>query len=126
MARLKGKRRAESPEWDLDAFTRMLRLLEKSVKEGEEVAVFDEPKTVEKKVKATKGKKSSKSPEVEEEGTVKQDVELSEERIALLEGDLGRVAHAGMAAAGVLTLLDLQGLPKQVSDVMSCQRAIDV
>ena len=104
-------------------------MLEKSAKEGEEVAVFDEPKRVEKiekKVKATKGKKSSKSPEVEEEGTVKQDVELSEERIALLERDLGRVANAGMAAAGVLTLLDLEGLPKQVSDVMSCQRAIDV
>jgi hypothetical protein len=115
MARLKGKRSAKSPAWDLDAFTRVLRLLEKSMREVEEINVFDEPKRIEKKSKVTKGKKNSKSPEMEEEQPVKEEVELSEEKVAALEGGLQRAANAGIAAAAVLTLLDLEGLPKQVS-----------
>jgi hypothetical protein len=115
MARLKGKRRADSPEWDLESFTRILRLLERSMREGEEVTIFDEPKRMDKKPKAAKGKKNSKSPEIEEAEPIKEEIELSEERIAVLEGDLKKVANAGIAAAGVLTLLDLEGLPKQVS-----------
>jgi len=115
MARLKGKRSAKSPAWDLDAFTRVLRLLEKSMREVEEITVFDEPKRVEKKPKVTKGKKSSKSPDMEEEEPAKEEVELSEEKVAALEEDLQRAANAGIAAAAVLTLLDLEGLPKQAS-----------
>jgi hypothetical protein len=115
MARLKGKRSSKSPAWDLDAFTRVLRLLEKSMREIEEITVFDEPKRVEKKAKMTKGKKNSKSPEMEEEEPVKEEIELSEEKVAALEGDLQKAADTGIAAAAVLTLLDLEGLPKQVS-----------
>jgi hypothetical protein len=115
MARLKGKRSAKSPAWDLDAFTRVLRLLEKSMREVEEINVFDEPRRIEKKSKVTKGKKNSKSPEMEEEEPVKEEVELSEEKVAVLEGELLRAANAGIAAAAALTLLDLEGLPKQVS-----------
>jgi hypothetical protein len=115
MARLKGKRSAKSPAWDLDAFTRVLRLLEKSMREIEEITVFDEPRRIEKKSKVIKGKKNSKSPEMEEEEPVKEEVELSEEKVAALEEDLQRAANAGIAAAAVLTLLDLEGLPKQVS-----------
>jgi hypothetical protein len=115
MARLKGKRSAKSPAWDSDAFTRVLRLLEKSMREVEEITVFDESKRVEKKPKVVKGKKNSKSPEMEEEDPVKEEAELSEGKVAVLEGDLQKAANAGIAAAAVLTLLDLEGLPKQVS-----------
>lgn len=115
MARLKGKRRAESPAWDLEAFTRVLSLLERSMREGEEFAVFDEVKRVEKKPKLVKGKKNSGSPELNVDELINEEDELSAERIVALEGDLQRVANAGIAAAGVLTLLDLEGFPKQVS-----------
>lgn len=117
MSRLKGKRRADSPEWDLDAFTRILRLLERSMREIDEITVFDEPKNVEvkKTVKVGKGKKNSKSPELPSDETpVKAEVELSEDQVHGLEGDLQKIASAGIAAACVLTLLDLDGLPKQV------------
>lgn len=95
------------------------------MREGEEVAVFDEPKRVEKKVKVSKGKKHSKSPEVEEEEAVTEDAQLSDEQVVTLEGDLGRAANAGIAAAGVLTLLDLEGLPKQVRFHMCGQKRTD-
>ena len=88
------------------------------MREIEEITVFDEPKRVEKKPKVTKGKKSSKSPDMEEEEPAKEEVELSEEKVAALEEDLQRAANAGIAAAAVLTLLDLEGLPKQVSRPM--------
>ena len=114
MARLKGKRSAKSPAWDLDAFTRVLRLLERSMREVEDITVFDEPKRIENKSKVTKGKKNSKSPEIEEEETTKEAVELPEEKIAALDEELQRAGNAGIAAAAVLTLLDLEGLPKQV------------
>jgi hypothetical protein len=122
MARLKGKRSAKSPAWDLDAFTRILRLLEKSMREVEEIIVFDGPKRVDKKSKVMKGKKNSKSPEMEEEEPAKEEVELPEEKVAALEGDLQRAANAGIAAAAVLTLLDLEGLPKQVSLIFIAQQ----
>ena len=92
------------------------------MREIDEITVFDEPKRVEKKPKATKGKKNSKSPEVEEEEPAKEEVELSEERIAALEGELQRVANAGIAASAVLTLLDLEGLPKQVTPIFIAQQ----
>ena len=85
------------------------------MREVEEINVFDEPRRIEKKSKVTKGKKNSKSPETKEEEPVKEEVELSEEKVAALEGGLQRAANAGIAAAAVLTLLDLAGLPKQVS-----------
>jgi hypothetical protein len=122
MARLKGKRSAKSPAWDLDAFTRILRLLEKSMREVEEIIVFDGPMRVDKKSKVMKGKKNSKSPEMEEEEPAKEEVELPEEKVAALEGDLQRAANAGIAAAAVLTLLDLEGLPKQVSLIFIAQQ----
>jgi cohesin loading factor subunit SCC2 len=117
MSRLKGKRRTDSPEWDLDAFTRILRLLERSMREVDEITVFDEPKSVEvkKAVKVGKGKKNSKSPELGNDDTpVKAEVELSDDQVHGLEADLQKIANAGIAAAAVLTLLDLEGLPKQV------------
>ena len=114
MARLKGKRSAKSPAWDLDAFTRVLRLLEKSMHDVEEITMFYEPKSVEKKSKVTKGKKNSKSPEIEGEETTREEVELPEAKIAALDEELQRAGNAGIAAAAVLTLLDLEGLPKQV------------
>jgi hypothetical protein len=120
MARLKGKRSAKSPAWDLDAFTRILRLLEKSMREVEEITVFD--KRVDKKPKVAKGKKNSKSPEIEEEEPAKEEDELPEEKVAALEHDLQRAANAGIAAAAVLTLLDLEGLPKQVSLIFIAQQ----
>ena len=85
------------------------------MREVEEITVFDEPKRVEKKSKVAKGKKNSKSPEMEEEEPTKEEVELPEEKVAALEGDLQAAANAGIAAAAVLTLLDLEGLPKQAS-----------
>ena len=85
------------------------------MREVEEITVFDEPKRIEKKPKVTKGKKTSKSPEMEEEESTKEEVELPEEKVAALEEDLQRAANAGIAAAAVLTLLDLEGLPKQAS-----------
>jgi len=117
MSRLKGKRRPDSPEWDLDAFTRILRLLERSMREIDEITVFDEPKNVEikKMVKVGKGKKNSKSPELgSDETPVKTEVDLSEDQVDRVEADLQKIANAGIAAASVLTLLDLEGLPKQV------------
>jgi len=119
MARLKGKRSAKSPAWDLDAFTRVLRLLEKSMHDVEEITMFYEPKSVEKKSKVTKGKKNSKSPEIEGEETTREEVELPEAKIAALDEELQRAGNAGIAAAAVLTLLDLEGLPKQVRRPMS-------
>lgn len=124
MARVKGKRSAKSPAWDLDAFTRVLRLLEKSMREVEEITMFDEPKRVEKKSKVTKGKKNSKSPEIEEEETTREEVELPEARIAALDEELQRAGNAGIAAAAVLTLLDLEGLPKQVRCPISMSCAL--
>lgn len=124
MARVKGKRSAKSPAWDLDAFTRVLRLLEKSMREVEEITMFDEPKRVEKKSKVTKGKKDSKSPEIEEEETTREEVELPEARIAALDEELQRAGNAGIAAAAVLTLLDLEGLPKQVRCPISMSCAL--
>jgi len=84
------------------------------MREVEEITVFDEPKRVEQKLKVTKGKKNSKSPEIEEEETTKEAIELPEEKIAALDEELQRAGNAGIAAAAVLTLLDLEGLPKQV------------
>jgi len=85
------------------------------MREVDEIIVFDEPKRIEKKPKVAKGKKTSKSPEMDEEEPVKEEIELPEEKVAALEGDLQKAANAGIAAAAVLTLLDLEGLPKQVS-----------
>jgi len=84
------------------------------MREVEDITVFDEPKRIENKSKVTKGKKNSKSPEIEEEETTKEAVELPEEKIAALDEELQRAGNAGIAAAAVLTLLDLEGLPKQV------------
>jgi hypothetical protein len=115
MARLKGKRRADGPEWDLDAFTRLLRLLERSMREGDDITVFDEPKVEVKKVtKAAKGKKDTKSPEAPDVESPVKTESLTDEKSRKLEADLQRIAHGGTAAAGVLTLLNLEGLPKQV------------
>jgi len=85
------------------------------MREGEEVAVFEEPKRFEKKPKVTKGKKNSKSPEMEEDEPIKEEAELSEEGAQRLEADLHKIADAAIAAACVLTLLDLEDLPKQAS-----------
>ena len=85
------------------------------MRESEDIILFDEPRRIEKKPKVTKGKKNSKSPEVEDEVSAKDEVELPEEKVSVLEEDLQRAANAGIAAAAVLTLLDLEGLPKQAS-----------
>lgn len=118
-SRLKGKRRSEGIEWDTDAFSRILRMLEKVMREAEDIDVFAEPRRLEavpaKKVKGANGKKSSKSPEVfDEQADGGGEVELSEERARSIEGELHEVATAGMAATAVFTLLDLEGLSKQV------------
>jgi hypothetical protein len=114
LTRLKGKRRENSPEWDLDAFARILRLLERSMRDGGEISVFDEPKRLDNK--KTKGKKSSKSPDLtSQEPSAEGDVDLSEDMVKGLEDDLKRLASAGLAASATLILFDLEGLPKQAS-----------
>lgn len=119
--RLKGKRNTAGHEWDTDALARILRVLEKVMREIDEITVFAEPKKVEvatgrkKAGKLNKGKKSSKSPDLADEvEEVRFEDEMTEDRARYMEAELQKVATAGVAAAAVLALLDLEGLPKQV------------
>jgi hypothetical protein len=97
-------------------------MLEKVMREIDEITVFAEPKKVEavtggkKAGKSNKGKKSSKSPDlVEAVEEAKVEDEMTEDRARYMEAELQKVATAGVAAAAVLALLDLEGLSKQVS-----------
>jgi cohesin loading factor subunit SCC2 len=99
-------------------------MLEKVMREADEIDVFVELKKVDavaagKKIKGVKGKKGSKSPDLLDEAEVKEEVELSDDSVRRLEGELQKVATAGVAAAAVLALLDLEGLSKQVSCLVS-------
>jgi cohesin loading factor subunit SCC2 len=126
ITRIQSSRRGpetDSFTWDIESFGRLLRLLERSMRDGEELTIFqDDIKVVAKweKVKKVRGKKSgskSKTPEEAEgsQGLAEAERPLSEEEIRLWESNLGRLRVAGQAAGCVLLLLSTEGLSKQVS-----------
>lgn len=114
----KGKRRQslETMEWDSDTIGRVLRLLERSLTglEGIEPFPFDRqaPSKKKGKGKVKKEKAEDKTPEVEEAGGASQ--EASEMEIEEGEDRLQLFRRGGSAAECVLTLLDTEGLSKQV------------
>ena len=115
--RVKSKKRIKGEEWDLDIFSKTLRLIERVMREGDDLSTFRETQKMPVATKVKKGKKSSQSPELAGKSPVKpQAATLSEDQLYLLDSDMGKLAHAGSAAVCALTLLDSDGLPKQVGD----------
>lgn len=114
-SRVKGKKKRDGEVWDADVLVKVLRMLEKSMREGSDLASVDEIKKAEPPAKTKKGKKSSKSPELpNEDGLQPVEGSFSPEQSARYDQDTGKLAAAGAAAFCTLTLLDQEGLSKQV------------
>lgn len=114
-SRVRGKRRYEGDEWNLDLYAKILRLLERVMREGDDLSAFQEIRKPDTTTKGKKGKKSSKSPDLDVKPSVTaENTTESAAHIQLLDDDLMTFGAAGSAAACVLTLLDQEGLPKQV------------
>lgn len=115
--RVKSKKRIKGEEWDLDTFSKILRLVERVMREGDDLPAFRETRNVVVATKMKKGKKNSQSPDLDDKSPVKaQAAALSEDQLYLMDWDMDKIAHSGSAAVCALTLLDLDGLPKQVSN----------
>jgi hypothetical protein len=116
--RVKSKKRVQGEDWDLDAFSRVLRLMERVMRQGDDLPVFSETRTVAVHTKAKKGKRNSQSPDLDnKDASSSRTSTLTDEQYRALELDMRKLADAGSAAVCVLTLFDLDGLPKQVSTV---------
>lgn len=117
--RVKSKKRVNGEEWDIDAFSKVLRLVERVMREGDDLPAFREIRSAAAPSKAKKGKKNSHSPDLSDKDVVNIAADaVSEDQLRLLDSDMARLADAGSAAVCALTLLDLDGLPKQVSKII--------
>lgn len=107
-----------------EVIARILRLLGRSISEGQGVVLFSNDiksagqEASNKKGKGGKGEKSSKSP-VKGENEVKdggdRNAGLTEEDLANKQAAMSIVRSAVLAAECSLCVLDTPGLPKQVS-----------
>lgn len=86
------------------------------MREGDDLASLGETRIVVPPTKAKKGKKSSQSPDLDANNfTEHQAPGLTWDERRRLDSDITKLADAGSAAVCTLTLLDQEGLPKQVS-----------
>lgn len=89
------------------------------MREGDDLSTFRELKSVVVTSKAKKGKKNSQSPDMDDKNAVKaESIAWTDAQGSILEDELNKLAHAGNAAVCALSLLDLEGLPKQVNLVI--------
>lgn len=117
--RVKSKKRVKGEEWDVDAFSKILRMVERVMREGDDLPAFRETRNVVAAKNVKKGKKSSQSPDLDNKSPVESQAQTlapTEDQLRLLDADMLKLAAAGSAAVCALTLLDLDGLPKQVGD----------
>ena len=111
-------------DWDVDSIGRVLRVLERTMRDGEAQVVF--PNDVKAsnvgraKTKGARKKKSeskSKSPEEDDEmngAAGGESEELSEKELRDGDDKLAALQAAGLAAACCMTIMDTHGLPKHV------------
>ncbi|TYJ53043.1 hypothetical protein B9479_006320 [Cryptococcus floricola] len=119
-----GKKRpgqeANGPErvWDITLVSTLLRLLERSIRDVEDIVVFPDDRkaavAIEEKAakKKGKGKAGSASPVKPEDAEVKAEIPLAD--IQACEDKLMRVKRSVAAAECSLILLDSEGISKQL------------
>ncbi|WWC90225.1 uncharacterized protein L201_005158 [Kwoniella dendrophila CBS 6074] len=109
-------------EWDAENMGNILRLLERNMRDMENLIAFPEDRKAasatqaideKEKNKKNRKKKESKSPTLGEDDNEEVDV-ISEDVIQKHELILGRVRDGVVAAECVLVLLDSEGLSKQM------------
>lgn len=111
-SRVRSKRRGQGEEWDIDTYTKILRLLEQVMREGDDLPSFQEVRKPDIASKGKKSKKGSKSPDLNDKPL--EPAAESAEQIQHRHSELAIFGAAGSAAACALSMLDQQGLPKQV------------
>lgn len=125
--RLNSSKRSSDNAWDEESLKRVFRLLERSMRDAEDVDPFQaDKKAGESKAKkgVKKGKKGAKSPPIEEsQGESQETVTgVDPEEVERYE-TLLRVAAAGMRAVECcLAILDCEGLSKPVSAACTAER----
>ena len=121
----------EPSEWDSESISRILKLLDRSIQEADQMEVFPDDrnpvKTIERPVKGGRTKKKT-SPPTENKTATNQDdddaqVKLDPTILADLQDRLVIMRHAALAVQCCLTIFDSNRLEKEVRQGLSKSRS---